>query len=871
MNHIFSRLNMSKRRNLNILATIFLSIISVIGNKADAQADFCTYTINLYDSFGDGWNGSTLTVDLDGEVNQYTIGSGDFATFEITVANGASLALTYSPGSFENEVTYEVLDSEGTVVFSDGPFPATGLVFEGLTVCSNCPKINESDISIEPSINGVDLSWISAAGEQYIIEYGPAGYPYGNGQELIATDTFISISPLNSCQNYEFYITVDCGEEDGLSNTTGPVSFMTEMDTLSVGTEECEYTLDLFDSFGDGWNGSQIIFDINGVSTPYTIASGDFASFTITATENSIVNISYVPGTFENEVSYVLTDEFGNIVLENGPFPPVGDIYSFIACPSCLGPISFDLDAAQADNATFIWDAAQDPGYYELEVGPVAFTRGFGDVYQFTDETEGTAVGLEEDSYYSAYLTYFCVDGDTIQAKSLGPIIFRTGFYNDVGVSAFLTPTQDSCDIEDGVNVTVELSNYGQNPNTLIPVTYSVNGEVPTIDFPFDGNYTGVIGFNGSDAYEFEAQYDFSIPGTYYLKGWTDLATDNNEVNDTFDVVVKSGRPLPLIEGFESLAFEEDWVSDPPFGLFAPNSHNNPTAVWGANLFSPFNPDASIITDRYGLINADDTLSFDYRYTIWPAGTSGFELQGNTLSVLISDDCGITYDTVFVIDSTNHVASADFTTIEIPLADYAGSAINIQFLAQWSVVDYWIDIDNINIIACPPTLGLTADITNASGETISDGSINVNPLFGTPPYIYEWANDPLNETSLLDGVLPGLYTVNVIDSLGCSQVKSFEVSQDVTSVEDPMLAFGNMDLSPNPTTGLLNVSIDLLERSAFNIEVYDNVGRLLYSNNLGETDSWRGTLDMSPYSSGVYFIRAYSSHAAMTKRVILNK
>ena len=45
------------------------------------------------------------------------------------VEEGDTLELTYNSGSFEGEHSYSLTDCNGTVVFSDGPFPATGLVY----------------------------------------------------------------------------------------------------------------------------------------------------------------------------------------------------------------------------------------------------------------------------------------------------------------------------------------------------------------------------------------------------------------------------------------------------------------------------------------------------------------------------------------------------------------------------------------------------------------------------------------------------------------------------------------------------------------------------------------------------------------------
>ena len=96
-------------------------------------------------------------------------------------------------------------------------------------------------------------------------------------------------------------------------------------------------------------------------------------------------------------------------------------------------------------------------------------------------------------------------------------------------------------------------------------------------------------------------------------------------------------------------------------------------------------------TNRYVISEEGAVLSFDYRYTFWSAGTTGFDITDNKLNVQISTDCGQTYETIYVIDGSNHDPSAEFALVEIPLDDFVGEAINVKFFAEWSVADYWLD------------------------------------------------------------------------------------------------------------------------------------------------------------------------------------
>lgn len=90
----------------------------------------------------------------------------------------------------------------------------------------------------------------------------------------------------------------------------------------------CNWTFQFFDSWGDGWNGASMTVTINGVPTNYTMATGTQITHTVSIPAGATIQISYTGGSWESEVSYVITDCNGQVVLNNGPFPPTGIIYT---------------------------------------------------------------------------------------------------------------------------------------------------------------------------------------------------------------------------------------------------------------------------------------------------------------------------------------------------------------------------------------------------------------------------------------------------------------------------------------------------------------------------------------------------------------
>ena len=92
------------------------------------------YTIEFADSFGDGWDGALINVEIDGVGTDYTLEGGSSGSSTFTVPEGTStLVVSYVPGNFEEEHSYEILDPFDQTAASDGPEPKVGPI--SLRVC----------------------------------------------------------------------------------------------------------------------------------------------------------------------------------------------------------------------------------------------------------------------------------------------------------------------------------------------------------------------------------------------------------------------------------------------------------------------------------------------------------------------------------------------------------------------------------------------------------------------------------------------------------------------------------------------------------------------------------------------------------------
>jgi len=93
------------------------------GSAGFATCPSCDYTIELYDQYGDGWNGGLLDVLVDGIVvlDDLTLSGGAGPDiYTINVYDGSAITTAYTPGSWAYENSYTIIDPNGTVAFSDG-------------------------------------------------------------------------------------------------------------------------------------------------------------------------------------------------------------------------------------------------------------------------------------------------------------------------------------------------------------------------------------------------------------------------------------------------------------------------------------------------------------------------------------------------------------------------------------------------------------------------------------------------------------------------------------------------------------------------------------------------------------------------------
>ncbi|HMG14359.1 MAG TPA: T9SS type A sorting domain-containing protein [Saprospiraceae bacterium] len=255
-------------------------------------------------------------------------------------------------------------------------------------------------------------------------------------------------------------------------------------------------------------------------------------------------------------------------------------------CLYCYTPYYFTTTAVKATSAVLAFDGYAQTGTYELEYGKLGFITGTGTKLTPTS-LEQTLTGLIPNTDYTALLRFKCSTGEVSTDFALN---FKTTFKIDVGISQVISPIS-KCDLGNNERLTVQVKNYGEIPQSLIDLRFSVNGQPISVPQFVDGYYTGVLSIDSSDAFIFDTGYDYSQEGEYKVASWTELKGDENINNDTtyYSLFhVPTINNLPYTEAFEPST--GGWTSRTEVGtagwqLGVPNQTYINTTASGDNSF----------------------------------------------------------------------------------------------------------------------------------------------------------------------------------------------------------------------------------------------------------------------------------------------
>lgn len=159
-------------------------------------ADMCDITLELTDSYGDGWNGGKMEVvddETDEVLGSYTISSSSAsATYTLSVCNGRKLNFVYTAGDYGTENGWTIYDADGNVITEEAGCNSGCAHTNGIqaTYVMNCPTcIRPKNLATSGvTTTNANLSW-EGTSDSYVLQYRPWSQV---GQDQIVTEEFVT-------------------------------------------------------------------------------------------------------------------------------------------------------------------------------------------------------------------------------------------------------------------------------------------------------------------------------------------------------------------------------------------------------------------------------------------------------------------------------------------------------------------------------------------------------------------------------------------------------------------------------------------------------------------------------------------------------
>ena len=337
---------------------------------ACSLSQMCTFDIELTDTWGDGWNGAEVEILNSNGGVEYTLGAnfitGTTYTETITLCSGGSFTIVVSDGgSYPSEIGLNVI-SGGTTIDSYTATSSTTVGTQMASFSANCNALcpTPSNLTYNAGKNDVSFTFDKNGGTgTYIYQWGPTGFLQATGAGLTpgidsTTSNGFTITGLSSSSCYDLIIIQNCGT-NGVSDTLGPVAFCTGMcDT----TDLCDFTMSMYDTYGDGWNGATVDLYFNGAyglsfGSSFTTGDSLIIDFQICAgTEIAVVNGAQ--GSYPSEVYYTLSGPNGqsaSVSYGNFNAGPVDTLSANCMTPSCATPSNLGVANMGSTFADISW------------------------------------------------------------------------------------------------------------------------------------------------------------------------------------------------------------------------------------------------------------------------------------------------------------------------------------------------------------------------------------------------------------------------------------------------------------------------------------------------------------------------------------
>jgi hypothetical protein len=151
------------------------------------------------------------------------------------------------------------------------------------------------------------------------------------------------------------------------------------------------------------------------------------------------------------------------------------------------------------------------------------------------------------------------------------------------------------------------------------------------------------------------------------------------------------------------------------------------------------------------------------------------------------------------------------------------------------------------------------------------GSLTSNPTIGTQSYTFADVSGSIVYDQSMENVTA---VVMIVDASTGQILNAGKTSVSITSSTQEIADLKySLNIYPNPTSNLSEISFSLEEGNSVKMEVYNSLGSLVYSENAGVLNQGKQRMSFngSNLNNGLYFINLTIGNEVISKRLILSK
>jgi len=163
-------------------------------------------------------------------------------------------------------------------------------------------------------------------------------------------------------------------------------------------------------------------------------------------------------------------------------------------------------------------------------------------------------------------------------------------------------------------------------------------------------------------------------------------------------------------------------------------------------------------------------------------------------------------------------------------------------------------------------LGVTVSTLNSVCDTCTQGQITVNAQGGSPAYSYSINGGPMQASNVFDSLVPGTYSISVMDSCGTMITLSVEIVNTIGIYE--LSNESTVNVYPNPVSSMLSISFNETSSDKATITIYDQLGAVVYEKTIN-TQTKLVDIPVENLQDGMYLVKIQADNGVQAFHKVL--